>query len=160
MRGLNHVRLEGRVAGRPRVRKPNNARPWIEFRLEVTRSWKDRKTKQHRSDTQTHCVVANGEVARTIHREIDTGAEVLVFGALQTRKWRVENTNHYRAEVHAREVIHTAGTTPRTGANPRNPPAQDGAPPTQASTATQDQAPRREEPPPIDGEEALQRYGW
>jgi len=104
----NSVTLVGRLGRDPEIRRTQGGDRIANIRLATSERWKDKQgQKQERTEWHT-VVIFNDGLAGVAETYLKKGAQVMVVGQLQTRKWQ-DNTgaDRYSTEVVLRSFSHT-----------------------------------------------------
>jgi single-strand DNA-binding protein len=98
---VNKVILVGNLGADPEVRRTQDGRPIVNFRLATTDTWRDRQSGERREKTEWHQVVVfNEALAKVCEQYLKKGMRVYVEGALQTRSWEdQQGQKRYTTEV-------------------------------------------------------------
>lgn len=108
VRSLNRVTLVGRVGRNPECTiLPNSAREVARFSLATNEGFFDRNSNSWKDlPTEWHDIVAWGDKAQRVEKQIRKGDLVLVEGSIRTRKWTGRNgQEHSSKDIQASEVI-------------------------------------------------------
>lgn len=94
MAHINRVELLGHVGADPEVKTLQEGGKLVTLRLATTERWKDKQSGEKKSRTEWHSVVVfdEGKIS-FISTYLKKGTEVLVVGALRTRKWQDQSGN-------------------------------------------------------------------
>lgn len=84
---INKVTLLGHVGQEPTIRQSNDGREIANFSLATTESWKDKNTREKKSKTEWHNIVAFGNVVQVIKNYVKKGSKLYLEGKLQTTKY-------------------------------------------------------------------------
>lgn len=96
---MNKVTLCGHLGRDPEIRSTGNGTTVANISLATSRRYRDRDGNWQKA-TDWHRLVAFGRQAEVVRDHLGKGAQVLVEGRLQTRKWQDNNGNdRYTTEV-------------------------------------------------------------
>ena len=107
MTSLNRASLIGNLGADPEVRRLNDGRPVVSFRVATSETWKDKQSGEKRERTEWHQVIVFSEgLCEVVERYCRKGSKVFVEGQLQTRKWQAQDgSDRYTTEVVLRNYV-------------------------------------------------------
>lgn len=91
----NQVQLTGRAGHAPELFTMTDGTMMVRLRLyqSVTNHSGERSS-------MSFSLIAWGSLAESLHRNVQRGAHLFVFGKLRIRTWKQEGVNHLRPEIH------------------------------------------------------------
>tara|TARA_B100001245_G_C22846735_1_gene406976 strand:+ start:790 stop:1209 length:420 start_codon:yes stop_codon:yes gene_type:complete len=97
---LNKVMLIGRLGQDPEIRTTGAGKPFCNFSIATSETWKDKDgTKQEKTEWH-RIVVWNEGLVPVIESYVKKGSNVFIEGKMQTRKWEdKEGVEKYTTEV-------------------------------------------------------------
>ena len=84
---LNRVELMGFLGADPEVRHTPSGRAVANFRMAVTRRWKNRQSGESQEQTEWIRLVAWEKLGEVCGQYLKKGSHVYIEGRLQTRSW-------------------------------------------------------------------------
>ena len=107
MTSLNRASLIGNLGADPEVRRLNDGKPVVSFRVATSETWKDKQSGEKRERTEWHQVVVFSEgLCEIVEKYCRKGSKVFVEGQLQTRKWQGQDgTDRYTTEIVLRNFV-------------------------------------------------------
>ena len=103
MPGLNKVQLIGNLGADPETRFTTSGKKVTNFRMAVTRRWRDSEGEQ-KVATEWVNIDTWGGLADISAKYLKKGSLVYVEGRLQTDKWEVEGEPRSRTKVVASQI--------------------------------------------------------
>jgi len=118
MAGLNKVQIIGHLGRDPETRYTNSGTGVCNFRVAVSKKWRD-KAGEQQERTEWFPVVVWGKLAEVCQAHLSKGRQVYVEGRLQTRKWQdKDGADRYTTEVVADVVTFLGGVGGRQQSAP------------------------------------------
>lgn len=121
---MNKVILIGNVTADAELRVLSNGGNVANLRLATNDRWTDKEGVKH-DDTEYHTLVVYGKLADIAGKYCPKGKQIMVEGALVTRKWTDKNgVDRYTTEIKVSnlELLGGAGATPRAVTSPATAP--------------------------------------
>jgi single-strand DNA-binding protein len=100
----NKVTLIGRVGNQPEIKNLDNNRKLAKLSLATTESYKNSDGKWVDSTTW-HTIIAWGNTAAYLEKNVQKGQEIMLEGRLVTRSYESGGLKKYATDVEAHEVI-------------------------------------------------------
>lgn len=98
---MNQAELLGNLGSDPEVRYTQGGVAVCNFRMATNEKYKDRNDKLQER-TEWHRIVVWGKAAENCGQYLSKGAQVLVKGAIRTRKWTdSKGEDRFTTEIHA-----------------------------------------------------------
>lgn len=97
---MNRVTICGRLGRDPETRTFTNGDKVANLRVATSERWRDKSTGERKERTEWHSVAVFGGAAGVAEQYLRKGAEVLIEGKLQTRKWQDQSgQDRYTTEI-------------------------------------------------------------
>lgn len=147
---LNKAFLVGNVVEAPEIRTTGSGQMVATLRMATNRMWTD-QNKVRQKATEFHSVVLWGRLAEIASQYLQKGSLVLIEGRIQTRSWQDQaGTKKYRTEIVAEAMQLGPRPDGTSGAQAQSSPGGE-----KQAQAQQKNAPRQEEIPIIEEDEAI-----
>jgi single-strand DNA-binding protein len=99
---LNKVQLIGNLGCDPEIRSLQSGGKVLNLPIATTESWTDKRSGEHREQTEWHCVVIFSDgLVDFVETYLRKGNKVYVEGSLKTRKW----TDQHSEERYSTDVV-------------------------------------------------------
>lgn len=98
MKNINKVIICGNLGQDPQTRKTTNGGDITNLSVGTSKSWKDQKTNEWKSETEWHRVVCY-DGAATVSSLFKKGDTVYIQGELKTRQYQQNGVNRYITEI-------------------------------------------------------------
>jgi len=116
---LNYVALMGRACADPDLKYTPKGTPVLNFRMAVSRRYKDPTSGEWKEDASFFTVVYFGQYAERVGETLKKGSGVLVEGRLRSRSWESQSgEKRSTVEVNASRVQNLDKQTPSGAPRP------------------------------------------
>lgn len=100
----NKVTLLGHVGMQPEIKNFDNNRKLAKFSLATKESYKNAKGEWV-DNTTWHNIVAWGQTANYLEKNVQKGQELMVEGKIVNRSWEADGVKKYITEIEVAEVM-------------------------------------------------------
>lgn len=112
---LNKAELIGNLVADPIVKSLPSGQSVASFRMATSHTWRDAKTKEKKSNSEFHPIVAWGKLGEVVGKYLKKGDKVYIDGRLHGRTWEdKDKVKHSVTEIIAQNLIMLGGAKNRT----------------------------------------------
>ena len=104
MASINKCTILGNLGRDPDVKVFPDGGKITTISIATTDRWKDKQSGEMREATEWHRVVFHNRLAEIAAEYLRKGSQVVVEGALRTRKYEQDGVTKYTTEIFAREL--------------------------------------------------------
>lgn len=99
MSDVNDVRLIGRIATDPEIRKTNSDLSVVTFSFATEDSYKNKSTGKYEKSTEFHNCIAYGRTGESINNHAPKGSALFIRGKNKTSAWEDKESGRKRYKV-------------------------------------------------------------